>query len=532
MRRIIVALLALMWTTAAQSFPKPADVPDYVSFTPQYKTDSSDNFEIDPTITPMPVSSYQLTNIPVPSLTNRVDTVPGGSANFKLTTLDGGTADTSKFRTTIDFGFMLPDDPVRNYGQPGQSHLHCFFGAGSVNAYSTYKTLRQHAIDSTAIGTDANGTGYWFPCVVVLNPYGNGKNYAIKPDSVTVYYEGNPADMKRTAYIPRGLRYVLGFDMDSSSPTDQFAWLQPAIDSANAAYGSTRYMLKIPGGTYASRVLYTCDGASPSSVSVLKNADGSDPFGGTCEYSKVTGSISGTTLTVTAVTSGTVRAGQSLSGTGITAGTVITALGTGAGGTGTYTVSNSQTVASTTIEGKSQLHMRITGPRCFDGLNLWAPGGYKNVYQEVWDNLKSKWVCGYNGYTLPALTVQVDFTQYGWSDRQRWDLSSDISYRAAKGLTTTQVPPGTTFHTDWFGGWDDDIMRIWETSIGVENHTTHEMNNSYISNTQQLHGGVGAGGRNPQVDGSSLPHVLETDSGWMLIPPAWSGSLTNMHLHN
>jgi hypothetical protein len=58
------------------------------------------------------------------------------------------------------------------------------------------------------------------------------------------------------------------------------------------------------------------------------------------------------------------------------------------------------------------------------------------------------------------------------------------------------------------------------------------MNNSYISNTQQLHGGVGAGGRNPQVDGSSLPHVLETDSGWMLIPPAWSGSLTNMHLHN
>lgn len=58
------------------------------------------------------------------------------------------------------------------------------------------------------------------------------------------------------------------------------------------------------------------------------------------------GSISGTTLTVTAMTSGTIQVGQTLSGTGVAAGTTITALGTGTGGTGTYTVSTSQTVAS------------------------------------------------------------------------------------------------------------------------------------------------------------------------------------------
>jgi hypothetical protein len=63
----------------------------------------------------------------------------------------------------------------------------------------------------------------------------------------------------------------------------------------------------------------------------------------------VTGSISGTTLTVSAVASGTLAVGQTISGTGITAGTTITALGTGTGGTGTYTVSASQTVSSTTI---------------------------------------------------------------------------------------------------------------------------------------------------------------------------------------
>lgn len=63
----------------------------------------------------------------------------------------------------------------------------------------------------------------------------------------------------------------------------------------------------------------------------------------------VTAAISGTTMTVSAVTSGTLAIGQVLTGTGVTAGTGITALGTGTGGTGTYTVSTSQTVASTTI---------------------------------------------------------------------------------------------------------------------------------------------------------------------------------------
>jgi hypothetical protein len=62
-----------------------------------------------------------------------------------------------------------------------------------------------------------------------------------------------------------------------------------------------------------------------------------------------TGSISGTTLNVTAVASGTIYAGSYITGTGVTAGTYITANGTGTGGTGTYTVSASQTVGSTTI---------------------------------------------------------------------------------------------------------------------------------------------------------------------------------------
>jgi hypothetical protein len=62
-----------------------------------------------------------------------------------------------------------------------------------------------------------------------------------------------------------------------------------------------------------------------------------------------TGSTSGTTLTVTSVSSGTIAVGQSLFGVGVTSETVITGLGSGTGGTGTYTINLSQTVASATL---------------------------------------------------------------------------------------------------------------------------------------------------------------------------------------
>ena len=61
-----------------------------------------------------------------------------------------------------------------------------------------------------------------------------------------------------------------------------------------------------------------------------------------------TASISTTTMTVSAVASGTLAVGQLIRGTGLV-GTTITALGSGSGGTGTYTVSDSQTLSSTTL---------------------------------------------------------------------------------------------------------------------------------------------------------------------------------------
>jgi hypothetical protein len=553
----IAALVAPIAPGFAQSFPKPPDVPAFSQVAPVYKTDGTANTLMDSTVTPMPVGSG-LTNIPIPSTTNRLVTTsdqtegtftasisgttmtvtavasgrirngdivygPGvasgtsisslgtgsggagtynlnisqtvgsetmGSSNVSTYCLSTGYGGVSpcvenKFRTVVDFSHMLPDDPIRNYGQPGTSHLHCFFGAGSTNAYSTYKSLRAHALNSFAAGTDVNGTGYWFPCIEVQNPYGDGKNYAIKPNSVTVYYTENPATngtgTGAKAFIPVGLRYVSGFDMDAvwnatTQSASQYAWLQPYLDAANTTIGHTRYTLTGPGGGSDVGVQYACVGATPSSTKVIVNADGSDPFGGTCG----------------ATTGGVASPGD--------------------------------------------FYIVFSAAQCYDGTNLWSPGGYKHLIPRIYDHDFSTWVCPDNYYRLPNLSIEIHFTQYGWTDRQRWDLSSDIAYRAKYGLTKAQLPPGTTFHTDWDDGWDDVQRRKWESNCnGVEHHTGHQCNTSQIDPTEYLKGGNGTEcgvTRCPQVDNSGLPHSLETDPGWMLIPNAWSGGMTNMHIHN
>lgn len=75
----------------------------------------------------------------------------------------------------------------------------------------------------------------------------------------------------------------------------------------------------------------------------------------------VTGSISGTTLTITSVSSGILQVGSVISGTGIAVGTKITALGTGIGGEGTYTVNISQLVVLTAITSDSVIYNHEQG---------------------------------------------------------------------------------------------------------------------------------------------------------------------------
>ena len=123
-----------------------------------------------------------------------------------------------------------------------------------------------------------------------------------------------------------------------------------AITNGTIAAGQSLFGVGVTSETIITAVGSGSGGIGTYTVNLSQSVT-SRQMNSTSVGALITGSITATTLTVTAVTSGTLYVGQTIQGTGVTALTVITALGTGSGGTGTYTVSTSQTVSSTTLYG-------------------------------------------------------------------------------------------------------------------------------------------------------------------------------------
>ena len=72
---------------------------------------------------------------------------------------------------------------------------------------------------------------------------------------------------------------------------------------------------------------------------------------------------------------GTLSLGQRLSGTGITAGTYISAFGTGSGGIGTYTLSSSQAGAGNLVLVSGLVHYQETDCGGYPAAGIAAPFG-------------------------------------------------------------------------------------------------------------------------------------------------------------
>lgn len=133
---------------------------------------------------------------------------------------------------------------------------------------------------------------------------------------------------------------------------------------ANSAGGAG---LAFPQGAFSS-TLNQADGST--AVAYAVTCDTTDFSNGvTCEshLATFTGSIATTTLTVSAVASGTILPGMLITGTGVTASTYIVKQLTGTtGSTGTYQVNNSQTVSSTTITGNRDSKFTFAYPGIYN----------------------------------------------------------------------------------------------------------------------------------------------------------------------
>lgn len=205
-------------------------------------------------------------------------------------------------------------------------------------------------ISAAGNGLDLNGlilTTDWRP------PIGEVQEFETA-DNVTDYF-GEMSQMSALGSI-----YFLGFDNSLIKPgrllVAQFplvavgAYLRSgAISSLTTLQAiSGTLTVNIDGTSYDGTVNLSAQ-TSFSNAAYYLQTQLAIPNGAT--QASVVGSISGTTLTVDSVVSGSLAVGQVLGGTAVAGGTYVTALITGTGGAGTYTVSSSQTVGSASITG-------------------------------------------------------------------------------------------------------------------------------------------------------------------------------------
>jgi hypothetical protein len=136
-------------------------------------------------------------------------------------------------------------------------------------------------------------------------------------------------------------------NMDWNVNTEDAIASHPTINNAGSGYtNGTYYNVSLTGsvtGTGATANIVVAGGVVTSVTMVNKGSGYSLGDALTQEIAVVTGSVSGTVMTVTAVTSGKLYVGQYVTGAGITAGTRISAFSSGSGGIGTYIVDLSST---------------------------------------------------------------------------------------------------------------------------------------------------------------------------------------------
>jgi len=183
--------------------------------------------------------------------------------------------------------------------------------AGEFSCASTTLTVGEQITISGTLGGTGTITGYTNPTTYRISETNNTTSFTL------VNLDGTA--IVTTTGTPTGLTYTV---------------LAPSI--ADYSNPKTYYVKSTTGTTFF--ILSETDGGEP--VTTI----GGPSTGLTFSY--------GTNyLNVSAVATGTLYVGQTIEGTGITSGTIITELGTGSGGVGTYKLSSSNVIASETMYG-------------------------------------------------------------------------------------------------------------------------------------------------------------------------------------
>ena len=223
-------------------------------------------------------------------------------------------------------------------------------GPGAIMSVSTVTS------GTVLVGQSVTGVGIYYGTVITASGTGGGG-----AGTYTISSTPNLSSEPMATFFVSPETFITGFGTGTGGTgTYTVSVYQisvpPGTSSSASGPGGTTNVTTATGGLAVGQAVTGTSVSSGTYISALGTGTG-----GTGTYTvNIPQTVSSTTLTatgaggvmsVTGVTSGALAVGNSVTGTGVAADTLITGFGTGSGGTGTYAVSVPQTASSTTSDG-------------------------------------------------------------------------------------------------------------------------------------------------------------------------------------
>jgi hypothetical protein len=112
----------------------------------------------------------------------------------------------------------------------------------------------------------------------------------------------------------------------------------------------------------------------------------------------------------------------------------------------------------------AQIGAVIKAPDCWDGKNLDSPDHRSHVSYGSYGDWGYYKCPSTHPYVIPAFTLGAWYTVDDTLDRSgTWEAGKTVTWSLSSDTMAGMTPskPGTTFHADWFGAWDNTVMSMW-----------------------------------------------------------------------
>ena len=107
----------------------------------------------------------------------------------------------------------------------------------------------------------------------------------------------------------------------------------------------------------------------------------------------------------------------------------------------------------------------ISAPECWDGKNLDSADHRSHVAYSRYIGQSYAQCDAAHPYVIPTFTLGAWWSVDADLDRSgTWDGTFNSWHFSSDNMPGMPMKPGTSFHTDWFGAWNDQVLATWHAN--------------------------------------------------------------------